>query len=374
MFKCHFYDFYDSCRLQVHGQLTIKHFFSKRRLRSTRRNLFNDDLGSRRFTELNRREKRHERLSNFRSNSRSPLRAKHLIAHNESMKYEDVKSSPVGASSGIDTASSPTSSENNRNQPTFANKWDWSADYDSDDEAHHWIALAEQIDAEKLWAKKLANSSEKLSVKQDKTESKENEDGQSVSKTAATTPVKSTSDEFVFKTPNSTRSHCGLRTPLSQRSDYSANLEMEYDEGVLRRRQKQIDYGKNTLGYQNYLQKVPKEQRKKGDPRTPKKYLKYSRRSWDQQIRLWRKKLHEYDGNSEETEEMDIDMSDFLSEISFDSALSSPKSQALISSPKIDSVSEFPPLSSPVVTNDGKESESDLFDLIEMHADGEDIE
>ncbi|KAK1874642.1 Oocyte-specific histone RNA stem-loop-binding protein 2 [Dissostichus eleginoides] len=42
----------------------------------------------------------------------------------------------------------------------------------------------------------------------------------------------------------------------------------ETNGAVLKRRQKQIQYGKNTSGYQNYLQQ----------------YRKYSRRSWDMQV------------------------------------------------------------------------------------------
>jgi hypothetical protein len=60
-------------------------------------------------------------------------------------------------------------------------------------------------------------------------------------------------------------------------------------------RQKQIDYGKNTVGYDEYLLRVPKEKRSFRDPQTPDIHSVCSRRSWDGQIKKWRRLLHAYD-------------------------------------------------------------------------------
>ncbi|KAG8327445.1 hypothetical protein J6590_020146 [Homalodisca vitripennis] len=71
--------------------------------------------------------------------------------------------------------------------------------------------------------------------------------------------------------------------------------EEETSEEVLNRRQKQIDYGKNTAGYARYCEMVPQHKRELCHPITPPKYLKCSRRNWDGMIRAWRRRLHDWD-------------------------------------------------------------------------------
>lgn len=72
----------------------------------------------------------------------------------------------------------------------------------------------------------------------------------------------------------------------------SKTIQIEEDENVLIRRQKDIDYGKNQDIYCEYLQNVNKENRSDMQPWTPDKYEKMTRRNWDKQVRIWRKQLH----------------------------------------------------------------------------------
>ncbi len=133
----------------------------------------------------------------------------------------------------------------------------------------------------------------------------------------------------------------------SDRSSTTSSGEVEEDPLVLSRRQKQIDYGKNTIAYDNYLKTVPKSvflsymckskhfilnlhkfyrnKRTKEHPQTPNKYKKYSRRGWDGSIKVWRKMLHVFDtsdaSNPKEKENAaaaDGDVEDALDYLPFD--------------------------------------------------------
>eukprot|EP01018_Ginkgo_biloba_P035703 Gb_35894 [translate_table: standard] len=77
----------------------------------------------------------------------------------------------------------------------------------------------------------------------------------------------------------------------------------EIDPHRLSQRQKQIDYGKNTLGYERYIELVPRDQRKKDDIQTPDVKQVCSKRRWDGQVRKWRRLLHEFDHLVSENEE-----------------------------------------------------------------------
>lgn len=81
-------------------------------------------------------------------------------------------------------------------------------------------------------------------------------------------------------------------TPTRERSLSPKPVEIESDGIVLIRRQKDIDYGKNTAEYMEYVDTVKKTDRKNEQPWTPDKYEKMTRRNWDKQVKIWRKQLH----------------------------------------------------------------------------------
>lgn len=81
--------------------------------------------------------------------------------------------------------------------------------------------------------------------------------------------------------------------------------QVESDTRRLSQRQKQIDYGKNTLGYERYLELVPRNKRRRFvHPQTPDIKQVCSKRSWDGQVRKWRTRLHDFDPPASENEEV----------------------------------------------------------------------
>uniref|UniRef100_M4B5M8 Histone RNA hairpin-binding protein RNA-binding domain-containing protein n=1 Tax=Hyaloperonospora arabidopsidis (strain Emoy2) TaxID=559515 RepID=M4B5M8_HYAAE len=72
--------------------------------------------------------------------------------------------------------------------------------------------------------------------------------------------------------------------------------EKETDPHRLAQRQKQIDYGKNTIGYDRYCAQVPRRERRRGKhPMTPDKNLCVGKKVFDGFVRKWRQALHKYD-------------------------------------------------------------------------------
>ncbi|KAL3133158.1 hypothetical protein ABBQ38_007052 [Trebouxia sp. C0009 RCD-2024] len=81
---------------------------------------------------------------------------------------------------------------------------------------------------------------------------------------------------------------------------------VETDPHRIAQRQKQIDYGKNTLGYQRYIEEVPRYLRRKINtpitkhPDTPDVHQICSKRSFDGQAKKWRRELHLWDPEDED--------------------------------------------------------------------------
>lgn len=83
-------------------------------------------------------------------------------------------------------------------------------------------------------------------------------------------------------------------------------VAVEADPHRIAQRQKQIDYGKNTLGYQRYTEEVPRNLRRKmttkilKHPDTPDVTQICSKRSFDGQAKKWRRELHLWDPDDNE--------------------------------------------------------------------------
>jgi hypothetical protein len=71
--------------------------------------------------------------------------------------------------------------------------------------------------------------------------------------------------------------------------------EVETDQRRVDQRERQLRFGKETDGYLEFVKKVPLVDRLPEHPKTPEKTQKCSKRSWDGQIRRWRRQLHLFD-------------------------------------------------------------------------------
>ena len=91
--------------------------------------------------------------------------------------------------------------------------------------------------------------------------------------------------------------------------------EIETDEAVLRRREKQISYGLNTLNYDRYRRLIPKYRRTYRMPRTPNKFRKFSRRQWDGQVKRWKQNIALVVRKIESSGDEDVFDEDFMNSI-----------------------------------------------------------
>uniref|UniRef100_A0A0K0F341 Histone RNA hairpin-binding protein (inferred by orthology to a C. elegans protein) n=1 Tax=Strongyloides venezuelensis TaxID=75913 RepID=A0A0K0F341_STRVS len=74
------------------------------------------------------------------------------------------------------------------------------------------------------------------------------------------------------------------------------------DPEVLARRTKEIEKAKEKAVYSDYLEAIPKYERVKGiHPKTPNRFINYSRRSWDAQMKLWKRSLYDFFGRTPDT-------------------------------------------------------------------------
>lgn len=85
------------------------------------------------------------------------------------------------------------------------------------------------------------------------------------------------------------------------------STERETDPRRLAQRQKQIDLGKNTMGYQNYIAAFPKRS-SRNRSRTPDIHAAVSKRCFDGKIKAWRRALHKYDCLPGEENKIAIDL------------------------------------------------------------------
>jgi len=96
---------------------------------------------------------------------------------------------------------------------------------------------------------------------------------------------------------NSKRLQIGILQPSTSSMPVEGAGESEW-EARFQQRVKQIELGKATKGYLNYIRAIPKERRSQTDPQTPDSREMCSKRQFDGKLHKWRKGLHNYDPDS----------------------------------------------------------------------------
>jgi hypothetical protein len=105
-----------------------------------------------------------------------------------------------------------------------------------------------------------------------------------------------------YKPANHGGSKKSANTSSGGATFYGADA-VETDPRRIAQREKQISFGKNTIGYTRYCELVPRHARKPSDPSTPRANVKKSKRAFAGEIKAWRRQLHEYDQDDDGTME-----------------------------------------------------------------------
>jgi hypothetical protein len=86
--------------------------------------------------------------------------------------------------------------------------------------------------------------------------------------------------------------------------------ELEKDPARIAARLKQVAFGKNTVGYDNYVAAVPREKRGgyQEHPRTPDAYEAQSKRAFDGKVKAWRRGIHRWDTDADTGADADAEV------------------------------------------------------------------
>jgi hypothetical protein len=96
--------------------------------------------------------------------------------------------------------------------------------------------------------------------------------------------------------PEPRMQHVGRGRATRKRTHFQASGGKVFlTEHRISKRIRQLSIAKKTAGYSNYIRAVPREKRSNFDPRTPDPTERISKRRFDGKVRVWRRRLHEWD-------------------------------------------------------------------------------